>query len=77
MDFLIGLWFLGSITAWFGIIAYMGLEPNHKYNPLKKYYKSWGAYRFYTLAIPVSLLVAPTWPFVVLYFWVVGLVKGK
>lgn len=73
MDFLLSIWFIGSITAWLLMIVVGLSESVHT----KYFFKSWGAYRFYTLAIPASVIIAPAWPFLLLYLWIVGLIKGK
>lgn len=77
MDFLIGVWFLGAISIWLFGLIYGLAEDFHKRRPLKRFYDSWGGYRFFTIAIPLYTLLVPSWPLVVLYFYVAGIVKGK
>lgn len=77
MEFVAALWFMTTLTLWLGGLIYGMVEPIHHRRPFSTYYRSWGSYRFYTLAVPVYTLLVPFWFLVILYFYIVGIVKKK
>lgn len=77
MDITFAIWFLSTLTMWLGGMAYGMVEPIHNHRSFYRYYLRWGSYRFYTLAFIAYTVLVPFWFFVVLYFYIVGIVKKK
>lgn len=70
------IWTVGMmffLVVGFTFAVYDGF---HHDEPFKKYFKSWGPVRFYTVCLFVGLVLIAIWPIVLVSLWIIALIKG-